>query len=597
MLFLNISLKLLTVLLLICLVSSAEARLLPFLSQDAYRVRIEGEVAPEIKNLLLAVSETHALKDRPVATPEMLRRRAANDIAPMTRALRSEGFYKSDISAEMKTGGEIPEVIFHVKTGPAYLIHEILITSEDTEPSVQHLPKAKDLNLVPGTRARAPEILKGVDLLKNFFRERGTATPEVTLKTPVVRHSDHSVHLHYTYKSEPISLFGDLSVEGTKRVKPLYVENRVPWRKGELFRASHLNRFRSQLMQDGLFAMVDIHHPPLPDGDLFLPVHVSLIERSPRTIKAGVFHEPDTGSGVKVDWEHRNLRGMGERLNQSFTLAERKKESRTEYRIPDFMDKRQSLRLSGWVGEEESQAYKSEEGAFGARIFRQLCPLWSASTGVQYRLSRTTQQKETKTFGLISFPQELIRDQRNSILNPTKGMRMFWRIEPLRDTLDTDVWFLKLSTGMSVHFPLIAEEKLVFSMRGTLGSILGESNLSVPADERFYAGGGGSIRGYSYKSIGPEEKGTVVGGRSMVETGGELRWRMENNFGLVAFLDGGQVFTSSELQLEDDFYWGAGLGLRYYTDFAPFRLDVAFPLNRRARDDSFQIYISIGQAF
>ena len=89
----------------------------------------------------------------------------------------------------------------------------------------------------------------------------------------------------------------------------------------------------------------------------------------------------------------------------------------------------------------------------------------------------------------------------------------------------------------------------------------------------------------------------MVGGRSVVESSVELRLRMTDKFGLVSFLDGGQVFPGSQLQWEDDFFWGAGLGLRYFTDFAPIRLDVAFPLNKRDQDDIFQVYVGIGQAF
>ncbi|MCW7754893.1 autotransporter assembly complex protein TamA [Desulfobotulus sp. H1] len=583
--------------LMVLLPFSAAANLLPFLYQDAYRVSIQGDVPPEIRNILEAVSDTFSMKDRPVPTTEMLRRRAANDIPDMTRALRSEGFYNSRITREVNLERSLPEVIFYVDTGPAYMINDIIITTEDTQIPLHALPVASDLRLTPGTRARAPEILQAKEHLKSFFRERGYPSPRSDLQRTLVNHAERTVNLHYTYAAEPQAFFGDTIIEGNERVHSLYVENRIPWRKGELFQASRLNRLRSQLMQDGLFAIVDIEHPAEPNEDLSLPVHVSLLERSPRTIRTGLFYETDTGAGTKLEWEHRNLRGMGERLSTGLTVAEKQQRISSEYRIPDFLDKRQSLTLTGWAGQEESEAYESEEGAVGAKLFRQLNHSWSGGIGVQYRVSSITQLQETQTYGLLSFPHELTWDKRNDVLNPTRGFRMQIKGEPFWDSLDTGLWFYKLYGSLSGHLPLIGEDRLVLSARGGVGSIIGESNLNIPADERFYGGGGGSIRGYAYQSIGPEEKGEVVGGRSMVETGLELRWRMKNNLGLVAFLDGGQVFTQSQLQLEDEFHWGAGLGLRYYTDFAPFRLDVAFPLNSRPNDDAFQLYISIGQAF
>lgn len=581
----------------IFLPSPVMANLLPFFAKDPYKAEIQGRMPAEIKEILEAVSDTFTLKERPPSTPEMLRRRAENDVAAMIKALRSEGFYEARIAIRSDLQATPPKIFFDVETGPAYVLNGIRIEALDPDFPAQNLPTAEELRLFSGTRARAPEILKARERLKDLLREKGFPSPEADIREAVVDHSQRTLSLHYTFRAEPQAFFGSVSIEGEKRVKPRYVENRIPWKKGELFQASRLNRLRSRLMQDGLFAIVDIRYPPEPDEDLSLPVHIHLVERSPRTLKAGVFYETDTGTGARLDWEHRNLRGMGERLSQSLTVAEKQKRMASEYRIPDFLDPRQSLTLSGWMGKEESQAYESEGGALGVKLFRQLTPLWSAAIGSHYRISDITQGDDRQTVGLLSFPLEITWEGRDSVLNPTQGLRLQWKAEPFSDTLDISTWFIRLVGGASAHVPLVGEDRLVLSARGHAGSILGESNLGVPADERFYAGGGGSIRGYAYQSIGPQEKGKVVGGRSIIETGLELRWRMQNNFGLVAFLDGGQVFTQSQLQLEDDFHWGAGLGLRYYTDFAPFRLDVGFPLNPRDEDDPFQIYISIGQAF
>ena len=120
----------------------------------------------------------------------------------------------------------------------------------------------------------------------------------------------------------------------------------------------------------------------------------------------------------------------------------------------------------------------------------------------------------------------------------------------------------------------------------------------IPADERFYAGGGGSIRGYSYQSVGPLVGGEPLGGRSLLELSLELRFKMTESIGVVTFLDGGNTFESEFPDFSESLVWGTGVGLRFYTSFGPFRLDVGFPLDRRDEiDDAFQVYLSIGQAF
>ena len=143
-------------------------------------------------------------------------------------------------------------------------------------------------------------------------------------------------------------------------------------------------------------------------------------------------------------------------------------------------------------------------------------------------------------------------------------------------------------------------KKPVFVMAGrvTLGTIVGAGRDEIPADERLYAGGGSSIRGYAYQSVGPLVGDTPIGGRSLLDLSFELRLKVTDRFGLIGFLDGGTAYTGTHFNTGEKILWGAGPGLRYFTPIGPLRLDVGFPLDRREGvDDAFQIYLSIGQAF
>jgi translocation and assembly module TamA len=132
-----------------------------------------------------------------------------------------------------------------------------------------------------------------------------------------------------------------------------------------------------------------------------------------------------------------------------------------------------------------------------------------------------------------------------------------------------------------------------------VGSIAGADLADIPANRRFYAGGGGSIRGYEYQKVGPlDAAGDPIGGRSKIEVAAEVRVRVWGEIAVVPFIAGGQVYESVYPDFSDSVQWAAGLGLRYHTVVGPLRLDVAFPINRRdGIDDAFQIYISLGQAF
>ena len=137
----------------------------------------------------------------------------------------------------------------------------------------------------------------------------------------------------------------------------------------------------------------------------------------------------------------------------------------------------------------------------------------------------------------------------------------------------------------------------VIAARIKLGSILGGSIPAVPADRRFFAGGGGSVRGYGYQGVGPKlSDNTPTGGLSLFESSLEVRQHITGPWGMAAFIDAGSLGQT----IVPDFGQvriGAGLGVRYDLGFGPIRLDVATPLNRQHGDPVVQIYFSIGQSF
>jgi translocation and assembly module TamA len=105
------------------------------------------------------------------------------------------------------------------------------------------------------------------------------------------------------------------------------------------------------------------------------------------------------------------------------------------------------------------------------------------------------------------------------------------------------------------------------------------------------------VRGYSYQGIGPTDpNGAPVGGRSLTEFSLEARVKAFGNFGIVPFLDAGNIYTSA-LPKFTGMRFGTGLGLRYYSNFGPIRIDVGTPINRRPGEPRVAVYVSLGQAF
>jgi translocation and assembly module TamA len=158
--------------------------------------------------------------------------------------------------------------------------------------------------------------------------------------------------------------------------------------------------------------------------------------------------------------------------------------------------------------------------------------------------------------------------------------------------------FFKVQAQTTAYLPFGEGARTVLAGRFKAGQILGGTMPEVPASNRFYAGGGGSVRGYSYQAIGPRIDNTTTpqGGLSLLETSLELRHKFTDKWGGVAFIDAGGVGVD-KWPNGADFGVGAGIGIRYDLGFGPIRADVAVPISRREGDSPFQVYISIGQAF
>jgi translocation and assembly module TamA len=143
----------------------------------------------------------------------------------------------------------------------------------------------------------------------------------------------------------------------------------------------------------------------------------------------------------------------------------------------------------------------------------------------------------------------------------------------------------------------------ILAVRALAGFAAGAHELSLPPDQRFYAGGSGTIRGYRYQSVGPQfPDGNPIGGTAINAGSAEFRQRIGTNFGAAVFVDAGNVSRNLN-PLNGALRFGAGAGVRYYTPIGPLRVDVAVPLNKRPKtatsrgDDSFEVYIGLGQAF
>lgn len=558
-----------------------------------YRVRFADVPERGLNSTLRGHSETYALRDRPPPTDGLLLWRAQQDLPALRDVLRSAGYFGAQPVALLETS--VPRrVVFQLRPGPRYRLGDVELAAPD--PAL--IPRLRNMGWSRGMPARAAALLDAEQEWLAYARARGYPFARYAARTYTPDHDARLLHVRLELDPGPAAVWGETSITGLVRVREGFIRGELELDPGEPFHPARLDETRARLIRLGLFSSVSLTHADHLEEDGRLPVALTLRERRPRTISTGVRYTTDEGAGARVEWEHRNLGGRAERLRLTGDAGESLRALEARLTMPQFGRPRQRLILTSRAAEENPEAYNSRNVRASALLEQEWRQVFWTRGGLAFRLSDVGQFEEDENFAFLSLPAGFEWNTSRDLLDPRSGFRLVGRAEPFYDLERKNRGFLKTSATLNRYQRLTRDRSWILAGRVTAGSITGAGAERVPADERFYAGGGGSVRGYAYQSLGPLRDDDPLGGRSLLEVSGEVRAQVSETLGFVLFLDGGTVYEATVPDFDEPFRWGTGIGLRYFTTVGPLRADLAFPLDRREGiDKSVQFYLSLGQAF
>jgi translocation and assembly module TamA len=565
----------------------------------SYKVSIEGTRSQELKSLIEAASQTVSLRETPPASLALLQRRMTRDIPLLSKALRSQGFYGAHVTWLIKEDTKPIQAVFRIELGQAYLLKSVDIHISSGGDSIEKRPpEPSQIGLVLGEPAQSKYILDAEKQISRWFGKHGFPFPNIAKPKVIVDHAEQTVSVEFQVEPGPCARFGPTEIRGLESVDEAYLRGKIPWKEGDPFNLDLFEETRRNLRSTGLFAFVQLNTGETIDPEGRLSILIRVKERKHRTIKGGISYKTDEGPGARLSWEHRNLRHRGELLAVEGMVSDIAYAAEGKFLKPEFLRPDQSVILNVRLAEDHPDAFISKSLKVTGQIERMLSTEMAVSAGLGLKWQKVDQLGEAERFALGSLPVTLDWDTTHDPLDPRRGGRLEFQVTPYRDFSGADLNFVQAYMHYSRYIQLSRKPHLVFAIRGTLGAMGGAERDEIPADIRFYAGGGGSIRGYAYQSVGPLRENRPIGGRSLAGLSSELRMKVTNTMGFVAFVDGGNAFEAGFPDFEESFRWGGGLGLRYLTGVGPLRLDIGIPLNKREGiDDSFQIYVSLGQAF
>lgn len=587
-----------------------------------YHVDIRPTGDGALDSALAAISRLVQLQDQAPTSAAGILSRAEADRDRLPEALQSQGYWGGTVRIEIAglplgspdlldrleatTERPVPVAII-ADPGPQYHVESVTVRAETPEgDAAVAAAAAEPFGLAVGDPALAAPVLAAERTLIDRLLNSGHPLATVVHRETVVFHDRRAMEVAWILAPGPVATFAPPDVEGTVRVDPRFLRRYVSRLiAGETYSPEKLERARKDVMALGAFDAVRVRAADRLNEMGQLPTTFTVAERARRAVGFTAAYETNYGPAASVYWEHRNLFGHAERLRLEGEVARigtggglsrMTYRTNASLRMPGLFE-RVTLIASIGALRERLEAY-DRDAVTGSLIFeRQLSEQLTLRAGPTFDFGQIGPPGGKLTpYQVVGITFGGRYDGTDSLLDPSKGWRVTGSVTPSW-SIRAAAPFAPLRLTTSTYWDVFGDRRTIIAARGTVGSLLGAAQADVPRHLRFYAGGGGSVRGYDYQSIGPrDERGKPAGGASLVEASLELRQRVYGNFGGVVFVDAGSVGTTSAPDFST-LRVGVGVGLRYYTAIGPIRADVALPLMKQTGSSGYGLYVGIGQAF
>lgn len=496
-------------------------------------------------------------------------------------------------------GATVP-VVIQVEPGPAFVLGKVTLGGDAArlDPS--------EYALSPGKPAGSATILKAAEKIIVDLKAEGRPLARLTAREVVADHENRTVDVTISAEAGPMAPIGTVGVTGAKKVDPEFIARYSRIRPGQTYSPKQLDAAAKRLRELSVFSSVTMKEADGLAADGSLPIEIQVAEGKHRFFGVGATVSSIDGLGVEGYWGHRNLFGQAEQLRIEGSvgrLGDTKDVGNLDYTAgisfikPGAFFPAATLSASIKAATRETTSYDINTITALTSLSYEMTDQDTVSGGVGIEWADVDDAFGQNEYLTVYLPFEYVRDTRDDKLNPTEGYRGSVAAIPSYEIYGSTP-FISLQGSISGYYSLGQDDLVILAGKLSAGSLFGSGTLGdIPANRRFFAGGGGSVRGYAFEEISPYNAADeATGGRSFTTASFEARIKITETIGIVPFIDVGTV-SASNFPDFSDIRAGAGIGLRYATPFGPIRLDVAMPLNKYEGGSSFGIYAGIGQSF
>ena len=576
--------------------------------------RLDFAVAGGSEVLTDAVREASMLRSLQAqgqTDPQDLLAAARSDYARILAALYAKGYYSVAIRIRVdgREAADIPALeapgavsVIRVDVDPGqpfrFGLARVAPLATGTE-----LPKAFQRDAVAESGAVQAAVSAGI----GAWREAGHAKAFVTADEVVADHAARRIDADVRLDPGPRLRFGRLEITGEERMREARVRKIAGLPEGDTFSETELRRAETRLRRTGIFASVALTEDDKITAPDLLGITATVVEQKPRRYSLGVEVASLDGVSLSAAWLHRNLLGGGERLGIKGDVTNIGSGlSGIDYGLEVTLDRPATLSPDTTGGlilaysHEDEVDYSLDAFSFGLRFSHVFSEQLTARVGLTYDTQDGRDPGGRFSFRNLSLPFGVTWDRRDVANNPTKGFYLDATAKPFLG-FGTTGSGLRTTVDGRVFRSMGEPGRFVVAARLQAGAVFGSGLLETPRDDLFFSGGGGTVRGQPYRSLGiavtrgfgPQFQ---IGGRYFLAGSLELRAKVSDKIGVVGFVDWGSIGIDGFSGALADSHAGAGLGLRYDTGLGPIRVDVAAPISGTT-GDGVQFYVGLGQSF
>ncbi|MBX3595002.1 BamA/TamA family outer membrane protein [Sphingomonas sp.] len=546
--------------------------------------------------------------DGVAANAAIIGARAREDEGLAVRLMKSLGYYDATaVSTITQTPTESRPVTATIAAvpGPLYKLGAITIDADPTVPPdlIPDALKLRSGEPIDAVRVQAAEAAVSLALPRNGYPFGEVGQRDILLDG-VTHVGDYTLPV----KIGPRGSFGGIRTAGDAVFDARHIDVLTRFDRGRLYDSAMVDDLRDALIATSLFSTVSVEPVRTgeagPDGTEYVDLLVRQTRGPARTLAAQAGYSTGQGIRAEVSWTHRNLFPPEGALILTGVAGTQEQGASATFRRSNAGRRDRTFQLIASALRSDLQAYTGLTGTLSARISYDSTPIWQKEFTYAYgaefvgtsedRYDFAKSARDRGVYFIAAVPLFAGWDKSDDLLNPTRGFRVKLNLSPETSVRGAARPYVRGMIEGTAYYPV--SDSIVLAGRARFGSIQGIERNDLAPSRRYYAGGGGSVRGFGYQELGPRAPdGKPIGGRSFNEFAVEARYRF-GNFGIVPFIDAGQVYEGTLPRLTD-LRFGAGIGGRLYTNFGPLRVDVATPIAKKPGESRIALYISIGQAF